>query len=578
MLEGLGNLNLVLYYGGMFPQAVLPDELVLRELRALGLTPLIARDIFAAIATLARFQRLVIPVGSEAKRDRTEVVSRLLGKLGLMRDEAEKAVRPFHRSSGRTIDSLGAEATALAHALESDPAVVGLVASFLGAYAKSQRKLAILQDRPSHLPIRDPHIALNLTGQRSPAALRRKADRVVTAGEPATFRFGILRGMLRHARLTQRHTELRHQLDLGEVRLVPKFRPGEWPKHPLMEHLKASILPLVEAVARERGVACDLQDLRYQTLFQLSTLRPADIFQNGCDLEAYLLRSGAFHDWQSIQRLDRSEIARFQLREPVVRRVIEQQLVLIQHRLATSGLPIERLLARHGVLGQDGLRIRKVGGRIAIAREVCGELLEVAPLAFCPLNPRLAKQYHRALHYIHSPRACIAFGLFVEGDEEPLSLIAFDRVDRIYKQDLLLMHGYDPAQCLDCTRLYSRPGIPRNTSSAVFGLAFDYLRAHRPEIKAVLSAHMPSYTSGASMRAGGFSDPVLLKPTEHRFVAVTLEGQTLWCHVTRRDQRPGKSYLGSVLPLLPTVELLLRLRPPRFAPAQQLAAMMVDIS
>jgi hypothetical protein len=188
------------------------------------------------------------------------------------------------------------------------------------------------------------------------------------------------------------------------------------------------------------------------------------------------------------------------------------------------------------------------------------------------VDPAFARQVHQDLHYIHTPRASLAFALFLEGDPVPFSVLAFDEVTRPYKQDALLASGFPPNRCLDLTRLYTCPGSPGNTSSFIFSLAFEHLRRHRAECQAVLSAFMPSYASGVSMTSSGFTTPLLMKKSQHCFARRQNAERELWEYITPRRGATGPS--EHRWPLLPVVELLCQLQEPRFEPLPEVTGKM----
>ena len=142
----------------------------------------------------------------------------------------------------------------------------------------------------------------------------------------------------------------------------------------------------------------------------------------------------------------------------------------------------------------------------------------------------------------------------------------------------MLLFGYVPRNCLDFTRLYSRPGVPKNVSSAIFGETFTYIRQHEPKIEAAISAFMPSYASGLSMLTGGFETPILIKPGVHYFGPIDVQGQQVMEHLTKRRQLGSNDNLiSSRFPLLPVIELISPLKEPRFKPVLELGEQMVEL-
>jgi hypothetical protein len=231
------------------------------------------------------------------------------------------------------------------------------------------------------------------------------------------------------------------------------------------------------------------------------------------------------------------------------------------------------------MFAEPGWVIQKRGNNIFAAQEEGVTAASgLVPLEFREIDPELAKQFHGDLHYIHTPRADVAFGLYASGDDLPFSVLAVEKIDRAYKQNMLLIQGYDPRYCYDLTRLYSRPGTPGNTSSSMFSLTFSYMKAAYPETQAVVSAFMPTYATGISMTSGGFDNPVLIKPLVHTFEERNVNGNSVWEHVTkRRQQESGARRIRSKFPLLPTVELMSSLQSPRYAPLTGAKDFMVEV-
>lgn len=282
------------------------------------------------------------------------------------------------------------------------------------------------------------------------------------------------------------------------------------------------------------------------------------------------MQSGTYDDWRQITNLDDGTVRSFQVNEKLVESVVAEQMCAIQSRLAASPLPIKDILVPSGIFAEEGWELKKDGGSIWVIRRKAPEENGI-PVEFRPVDTELASLYHRDLHYIHTPRCDLAFGLFLRDDKLPFSVLSLQRIDRQYKQNVLLMHGYNPEKCFDLSRLYSKPGVPFNTSSTIFSLVFSYLRQFKPETQAILSSFMPTYAAGLSMTSGGFDNPVLMKPCVHKFVQRSIEGRGVWEYVSNRRLSPGDRMIESspTFPLTPTVELITSLRAPRFKPFEE---------
>lgn len=415
---------------------------------------------------------------------------------------------------------------------------------------------------------------------------RRKAD-IVISYDSVDLPYTIKEVSDRFTELRQKRDKLQSAVKDGTLRLEPQFQRDQWPSHPVMKVLKDSASDIVKQIVADQimngtYIPFDSLDLLYQTLFRATTLPIQDVFIDGEVLEQYLQSAGAYSDWRNILTLDPNKV-RYQVNTNLVRQIAEEQLAIIRRRVQSTNLPVDFIVGRHGIFGEAGWRIEKVGKEVLALKGVADPMRDIYAedirrLSFCEVDPALAQEFHRVFHYIHTPRAGIgAFGLFLEGEDLPFSVVAFDQIDRAYKHETLLMHGYDPTQCIDLARLYSRPGTPFNTSSAIFTLAFSYFRENRPELQAVLSAFMPSYAHGMSMISAGFDDGVLIKKGGHTFGKVNVDGQESWEHLTKRRVAGANDTIQSQWPLLPVMELMAPLQPPRFTPFPEVKGKMVAV-
>lgn len=254
----------------------------------------------------------------------------------------------------------------------------------------------------------------------------------------------------------------------------------------------------------------------------------------------------------------------------MLRHVTEEQTALIERRLQTTSAPVLEVKAQYRDLAEGTWYIRRVGGELR-AVEQDGSFI---PLEFKPVPLELAKAIHSTLHYIHSPRADWAFGLFAKGADLPFSVISAARIDREYKQNALLFQGYPVDNAVESTRLYTFDFAPRYTSSAILKLLTRAIRQISPSTPVMLSAFMASHATGLSMVSGGFRDPVLAKPLSHRF----LERDGLYEHTVQRRMAGAPPALESCWPLLPAFELMCPLDPPHYTPMSGALDHMIDLT
>lgn len=549
-----------------------PDvEEIFTSLQELGFVVVNPADVFGVLAYLLEERGLELPAGKKQKQVRGEIISRLLNELLINFDTDQGRLQLADSQGEPTLDLVAHWHTQEEHLqplialLTQDNMVYGQVLQFTKDITANQPRLAVGQTSPRQIGGLGPRI---YSADNSSRDIQKGGDYAV---KPEATKFGALREIVTHITYSERRQELQQAIEHNEVVLYPKFDLENWPSHPLTTHLKHQVAPVIEQFLEEHSLVADPRDLLYQTLFRLTTLDLSQVFYQGAALEHYLRQAGAYTNWRNILELDPEIITQFQINQSVVTAIIEEQFQVIENRLANSKLPLEWLLTPHGIFAEEGWVVSFQGGQVFATQE--DDPSQKIPLEFRPIPPELAIEYHRDLHYIHSPRAVMAFGLFLEGDEWPFSVISLDEIRKPFKQNTLLMNGYDPRKCYDLTRLWSKPGTPGNTSSAMFSLVTAYLKEHQPETQAMLSAFMPTYASGVSMTSGGFDNPVILVPQTHVFAETKLGMEHL---VYDRQVNLDAERHYHQWPLFPTVELLSTLQAPRFEPLPQMQNTMVE--
>lgn len=553
---------------------------------SIGLSPLRPHQILAGMNSLIHNKNIRFPIGKHAKSVRGSMAKQILDDFTLVkdtdscRDPVEVDINGNHVPLSDLISSNDTNDQEVAPNAD-DPMVFGKVIDKVNEFVGSgQGRLAVEMDAPTQIHVNGPRITIQTDHERKSA--RKYSDKVISVsniGDKDVARFGLVKEIYTHSAFDYQRGEIARAIEDGRVRSGPKFTLDNWPKDCLMTHLRKSVDHLVEDYERRSGYIGDPKDLKYQVLFRLTTLSTADIFHNGDELEGYMHEAGAYENWRNILCMDANRVQGYEVKSDIVIAIAEEQALVIKDRIRMSKLPLDEILHPSGIFAEPDWVIQKRNGRVCAIQESSTAANRVAvPLSFEEVDPKYADQFHRDLHYIHTPRADVAFGMFVSGDTVPFSVVALERVDRDYKANALLFQGYDPRKTYDLTRLYSRPGTPGNTSSSMFALTFNYLKEHFPEMQAVLSSFMPSYSAGISMTSGGFNNPILVKPLVHTFGSRTIEGKQVYEHLTNRRQNKftGKR-IYSRLPLLPTVELLSPLQPPRFSPSPGADKIMIEL-
>jgi hypothetical protein len=409
--------------------------------------------------------------------------------------------------------------------------------------------------------------------------LRKKVDAIFTLSDVESLCGDIASIIDEFTDLRTQADQLRVSIDDRRIKLEPQFQRDTWPSYALIAYLKSTVREIVQDVISRGNEVCDPLDLEYQTLFRLTSLPITSVFDNGDELDAYLREHGAYDYWRNILTLDPTRVT-YPVKVDVVEAIVNEQLLIIRDRLRKATLPTADITQRQGIFAEQGWKLQKYAGAlhaIKVDTESGNDtIIDKKRVTFKPIDVEYAKQLHAVFHYIHTPRAVRAFGLFLEDSETPFSVVAFDVIDRSYKKDLLFMLGYDPNKCFDLARLYSKPGTPFNTSSTISTLAFTYFREHEPEVQAVLSAFMPTYAHGMSMISAGFNYGSLVKEWRHSFVKREIDGRVAWELATKRRIDGTQETIESQWPLLPVFELVAELQIPRFTPFDELNGHMVS--
>lgn len=441
----------------------------------------------------------------------------------------------------------------------------------LQQFVKTNEGLVVVADFPRQIQTGGPTIIL-------------KGEETVHASEPLS-KFTILRAMIRNEQLKTQRERLASQLAQGEIKTYEAFdMVKRWPKNPVMEHLRDQVRPLIESEIKRRNLLCDHNDAMFQVLFRLTTFSPAELFTNGEHLVENLRKKGVTSNWQIIPELERDFIQDFQVNPERIQGIIAEQLLIIENRLRHCSLPLKDILSQTGVFDGNWQLRRDEKDKTKLF--AVGPKREKIQVRFDKVKPEIATLFHSYLHYIHTPRTDVAYGLYLEGQDLPFSVEAIEMVGRDYKKNTLLLFGFNPDKVIELTRLYNWPGSPLSTTSIMDRLVFDLFRKEFPEIQAAMTSIMPTYTLSKSQIAGGMKDVVLIKPGKHIFRERIIEGKPVYEHVTNRrrerEDLTGTSpqqeiYNHEDFPLLPVVYLVQPLSKPQFNPLLPLGEKMVEV-
>lgn len=409
---------------------------------------------------------------------------------------------------------------------------------------------------------------IHLCGQNARARCCERSDWRVPLRPESGFATQIALAMESAEQSHRRRTDIRKKLLAKKIKLVPKPVLKHWPKDPLMKWAHAQIVDYLQDWKLPKHA--DKTDLKHQVAFRLTTIPVEDAATDGALLKDYLVSTEVYSSWSNIPHLSADIITRHRLKPEILKYVVEEQTALIERRLHSTGAPLSEITVQYRELTKGTWYIQKVGGELkAVERD--GACL---PLEFKPVSLELARAIHSTLHYIHSPRADWAFGLFSKGADLPFSIISAALVDREYKKNALIFQGYPAHNAIESTRLYTFGFAPRYTSSAILKLLTKEIRKISPDTPVMLSAFMASHATGLSMVSGGFRDPVLAKPLNHRF----LERDGLYEHTVQRRLEGATPGLESCWPLLPAFELMCPMDPPHYKPMSGSADYLIDMT
>lgn len=320
-------------------------------------------------------------------------------------------------------------------------------------------------------------------------------------------------------------------------------------KDNLTSHMAGELRPLVQEFMESHKARCDGEDLRKQVLFRLLTFDIEDVFQNGKELDGYLIETGIYADWRNIPLVRNEIVARYTLNPEIVSEVLSEQYRGVSKRVEGSEIELGAIPGFTGILGEQGWYIRKVSGRI-YASHTDGRLV---PIVFAEVDKEHAHSLFSDMHYLHAPRVDRAYGLFIENSDTPFSVQGVCKVDRSYKQEMLSLRGYNYENCWEFTRLYNHGGAPMFTSSFIMGSTIRHLKGSYPRTEAFITTISPSLENGRSIIGGGFEAILLAKSEQLMF---SRNGDVPEVHrVTQRQLVDGEEVIRNRIPILPKLVL-----------------------
>lgn len=351
---------------------------------------------------------------------------------------------------------------------------------------------------------------------------------------------------------------------------------NEWPRNPYIENIKRQISEKVKNKLSNTKISIDWRDLLLQVLFRSTTYSPRSLFLDGANLLNYLEGMGIYENWRNIPNLSDDELIKYKINKDIIDQLIEEQLLIALNRLTQSKLNVKEFFnfnqyfngkwkivwKENDLFITDGNKVKKV--------------------VFKPVDPKLATMVHNQFHYMHTPRAAAAFGLFIKGSKYPFSVESVEYLKRNYKKNSLLLFGYNPINCIELTRLYNRPFSPMGTSSVMDRMIFEYYNREFPEIEAVSTTIMPDYAFSKSQIAGPVSKVYLVTKKKHTFAERKINSQIVYGLVTNKKIEDENLY-GLIqshpkAPLLPVFQVLHQITEKSFKDIDIMNGKMIELT
>jgi hypothetical protein len=325
----------------------------------------------------------------------------------------------------------------------------------------------------------------------------------------------------------------REKVKEGLIKIIPKINPNVLKE----SFLSRVIMRSVDDYLLNYSTP-NMQDLKHQTSFFLTTVNPEELFENFSDFT--IKQNGEYSGNYPI------------VNKGILEYAVNLQAKVVERFVHDAPDDVSALLSHHWPLSKEKGTLFKKDKTVYFKCE-----FEMISVELREVSLEYALSIHEHLHYIHAARGEMAFGLFLDGDDIPFSVLTVDRIDRNYKEEALLLAGLNPSTCLEFSRLFSRPGSPMNTSSFILSSVRDFLKKKYPSTQAIITSFMPAYASGKSMICSKFDNCLFSKELSHKFYDV----DGILVHKVRRRQ-DGNCVKESIIPLFPTLYLICKMRSP----------------
>jgi len=302
-------------------------------------------------------------------------------------------------------------------------------------------------------------------------------------------------------------------------------------------------MPLVDKIVSKTNFIFDPQDLEHQVLFRLTTFSPSQLFKNGLLLEKYLKERRVYNGWQKIPSLELNIISKFILNQKIIQKILKEQLVLIQNRINKANLSLKKVLKEIKNSSKIFTRNEKeryilkwegVNGKrylAAVRFDSFGKVTDSIPIEFRKIDKKLGRKFIRIFHYTHTPRFKEEiFGFFLQKSNFPFAIQTVNWIKDApkFRQDALLIKGFNPEHCIELRRLYTLPGSPRNIIGVLDRLIIRYFKKLH-NIEAVTTTVMPMYAKTRSTTiASGIDQILYARSLSHKFICRKINNKQVW--------------------------------------------------
>ena len=237
----------------------------------------------------------------------------------------------------------------------------------------------------------------------------------------------------------------------------------KWLFNPFMEPIKDELTKLTQTVCLKYPYI-NQNDLIYQTLILISSCKACELY-NCCDLKYLEIVEAAIDDRKQEIINDFMLKVNYGLVK-INYKVLDDYLQMALKKLLNlySSDSVKNIMIKYNSSTTKG-NLKSNNGLLSINntnnnRTVYFKIIDVKTSTF------LSKY----CHYLHTPRQdeFLAYGAYVENEDNPIAYVSFSKIDRDYKKQLLYNLGIEPQNCVEMTRAWCSNSAPQNIMSSLF--------------------------------------------------------------------------------------------------------------